>query len=80
LNPQNRLSPPIKADRGAFIIEFVSKSGVNDSLFASVKDSLGSAVLQNKQSQVYQDWFAQLRKSAKIEDYRSEYFREQSTY
>jgi parvulin-like peptidyl-prolyl isomerase len=80
LNPQNRLSPPIKADRGAFIIEFVSKTGVNDSLFASVKDSLGSVVLQNKQSQVYQDWFAQLRKSAKIEDYRSEYFREQSTY
>jgi len=77
LSPQNRLSPPIKTDQGTFIIELVSKTPINDSLFASVKDSLGSAVLQNKQSQVYQDWFAQLRKSAKIQDYRS---REQGAY
>jgi peptidyl-prolyl cis-trans isomerase D len=80
LSPQNRLSPPIKTDQGSFIIEFVSKTPINDSLFASVKDSLASVVLQNKQAQVYQDWFAQLRKSAKIKDYRSEYFREQSVY
>ena len=80
LSLQNRLSPPIKTDQGAFIIEFVSKTKTDDSLFASIKDSLGSMVLQNKQSQVYQDWFAQLRKSAKIEDYRSEYLREQSAY
>jgi peptidyl-prolyl cis-trans isomerase D len=80
LSPQNRLSPPVKTDQGAFIIEFVSKTPINDSLFASVKDSIASLVLQNKQTQVYQDWFAQLRKSAKIEDYRAEYFRESSTY
>jgi peptidyl-prolyl cis-trans isomerase D len=79
LSPQNRLSPPIKTDQGAFIIEFVSKTKANDSLFTSIKDSLGSVVLQNKQSQLYQDWFAQLRKSAKIEDYRAEYFRESSS-
>ena len=77
LSPQNRLSPPIKTDQGTFIIELVSKTRIDDSLFTSVKDSLGSAVLQNKQSQVYQNWFAQLRKSAKIQDYRS---REQGTY
>jgi peptidyl-prolyl cis-trans isomerase D len=77
LSPQNRLSPPIKTDQGTFIIELVSKTPINDSLFASAKDSLGSAVLQNKQSQVYQDWFAQLRKSAKIQDYRN---REQGVY
>jgi peptidyl-prolyl cis-trans isomerase D len=80
LSPQNRLSPPVKTDQGAFIIEYVSKTPINDSLFASVKDSIASVVLQNKQTQVYQNWFAQLRESAKIEDYRSEYFRESSTY
>jgi peptidyl-prolyl cis-trans isomerase D len=71
LNQQNRLSPPIKTDQGTFIIELVSKTPINDSLFTSAKDSLSSVVLQNKQSQIYQDWFAQLRKSAKIQDYRS---------
>jgi hypothetical protein len=33
-------------------------------------------LMQKKQTQVYQDWFAQVREEAKIEDYRSEYFRE----
>jgi len=80
LSPQNPLSPPIKTDQGTFIIEFVSKTKIDDSLFASIKDSLSSVVLQNKQTQVYQDWFAQLRKSAKIEDHRSEYFREETAY
>ena len=80
LNSQNRLSPPIKTERGTYVIEFISRTGIDDSLFLSMKDSLSSAVLQNKQSQVYQDWFTQLRESAEIEDYRSEYFREQSIY
>lgn len=80
LSPQNRLSPPIKTDQGSFIIEYISRIPINDSLFTSIKDSLASVVLQNKQTQVYQDWFTQLRKSAKIEDYRSEYFRESSAY
>ncbi len=80
LNPQNRLSPPIKTDRGTFIIEFVSRTAIDDSLFFAVKDSLSSVVLQNKQAQLYQDWFTWLRNSAEIEDYRSEYFREQDVY
>lgn len=80
LNSQNRVSSPIKTDRGAFIIELASRTKIDDSLFLSLKDSLSSVVLQNKQSQVYQDWFAQIRNSAKIEDYRSEYFKEESVY
>jgi peptidyl-prolyl cis-trans isomerase D len=80
LNSQNRLSPPTKTDLGTFIIEFVSRTRIDDSLFFSIKDSLSSVVLQNKQTQVYRDWFTQLRKSAEIEDHRSEYFREQSLY
>jgi len=80
LNSQNRLSPPIKTERGTYVIEFISRTGIDDSLFLFMKDSLSSVVLQNKQSQLYQDWFTQLRESAEIEDHRSEYFREQSVY
>jgi peptidyl-prolyl cis-trans isomerase D len=80
LGSQNRLSPPIRTDRGTFIIEFVSKTAIDDSLFLSVQDSLSSMVLQEKQRQVYQEWFSQLREAAKIEDYRSEYFRESDVY
>jgi len=80
LHSEDRLSPPIKTDLGTFIIEFVSKTPIDDSLFISIQDSLGSMVLRGKQVQVYQEWFTQLRESAKIKDYRSEYFRESSVY
>ena len=80
LNLQNRLSPPIKTDRGAFIIELVSRTAIDDSLFISLQDSLNSVVLQDKQRRVYEDWYTQLRESAEIVDNRSEYFREQDIY
>jgi peptidyl-prolyl cis-trans isomerase D len=72
----NQISPPVKTDRGSFIIQLVSRTSVDDSLFVAVKDSVTTVLIQRKQSQMYQDWFAQVREEAKIEDYRSEYYRE----
>ncbi len=80
LTHTNQVSPPVKTNQGTFIIQLLSKTAIDDSLFAEVKDSLTSVVLQKKQSQVYQDWFAQVKKEAEIKDYRSEYFREVSPY
>jgi len=80
LTRPNQISPPVKTDVGSFILQLVSRSTVDDSLFATVKDSLASVVLQKKQNQVYQDWFAQVKKEAEIKDYRSEYFRETTSY
>jgi peptidyl-prolyl cis-trans isomerase D len=72
----NQISPPVKTDRGTFIIQLISRTTVDDSLFVAVKDSVTSVLVQKKQSQLYQDWFAQVKEEAKIEDYRSEYYRE----
>jgi peptidyl-prolyl cis-trans isomerase D len=76
LTEPNQVSSPVKTNRGTFIIQLVSKTALDDSLFFSVRDSVMTVLMQKKQSQVYQDWFAQVREEAKIEDYRSEYFRE----
>jgi peptidyl-prolyl cis-trans isomerase D len=76
LTEPKQISGPVKTDRGAFIIQLVSRSTMDDSLFAALKDSVTSVLVQQKQSQVYQDWFANIRGEAEIEDYRSEYFRE----
>lgn len=76
LTEPNQVSSPVKTNRGTFIIQLVSKTALDDSLFVSVKDSVMTVLMQKKQTQVYQDWFAQVREEAKIEDYRSEYFRE----
>jgi peptidyl-prolyl cis-trans isomerase D len=72
----DQISPPVKTDRGTFIIQLLSRTAVDDSAFVAVKDSVTSALVQAKQSQVYQDWFAHVREEADIEDYRSEYYRE----
>ena len=80
LTEPKQISSPVKTNLGTFILQLVSRSTVNDSLFAAVKDSLTFVLLQKKQGQVYQDWFAQVKKGAKIKDYRSEYFREIVSY
>jgi peptidyl-prolyl cis-trans isomerase D len=72
----DQISQPVKTNQGSFIVQLVSRSAIDDSVFAAMKDSLSYVVLQNKQGQTYQDWFAQVKEKADIKDYRSEYFRE----
>ena len=76
LTSSGQISSPARTNLGAFIIQLVSRSVPNDSLFAAAKDSISYVVLQKKQGQVYQDWFSQIRKQADIKDYRSSYYRE----
>jgi peptidyl-prolyl cis-trans isomerase D len=76
LTEPNQISPPVKTRLGTFIIQLLSRTAVDDSLFAAVKDSISYTVLQKKQNETYQNWFAQVKKEAIIKDYRSEYFRE----
>lgn len=76
LTSSGQISSPARTNLGAFIIQLVSRSVPNDSLFAAAKDSISYVVLQKKQGQVYQDWFSQIRKQADIQDYRSSYYRE----
>ncbi len=74
LTQPNQVSSPAKTNLGTFILQLMSRTTVNDSLFAAVKDSLTYVLIQKKQGQVYQDWFTQVKKEAEIKDYRSEYF------
>ncbi|MGB2803723.1 MAG: peptidylprolyl isomerase [Candidatus Zixiibacteriota bacterium] len=80
LTEPKQLSPPVKASQGTFIIQLVSRTLVDDSLFAAVKDSISFVVLQQKQGEAYQDWFSQVKKQAEIKDYRAEYFRDVGSY
>jgi hypothetical protein len=76
LTQSGQISPPVQTNLGSFILQLVSRSVINDSLFAAQMDSLSMVVLQKKQNQTYQEWFAQVKEKAEIKDYRSEYFRE----
>ncbi|MCJ7498168.1 MAG: peptidylprolyl isomerase [candidate division Zixibacteria bacterium] len=72
----NQISPPVKTDQGTYILQLFSKSAVNDSTFKIQGDSLTIQLLRKKQSDFYTQWFENLKKSAKIEDFRNQYYKE----
>jgi len=74
LTPTHKISPPIKAERGSYVLELVSKSALDDTAFEAVKDSLRTDLLEKKQNSMFQVWYAQLKEKAEIEDYREDYF------
>ncbi len=76
LTQPDQISSPVKTSQGSFIVQLISRSTIDDSLFATMKDSLSYVLLQSTQNQTYQDWFAKVKEEADIKDYRSEYFRE----
>jgi parvulin-like peptidyl-prolyl isomerase len=80
LTEPNQLSSPVKTRQGSYIIQLESRTLVDDSLYAAVKDSISFVVLQKKQGEAYQDWFSQVKNNADIKDYRAEYFRDVSPY
>jgi peptidyl-prolyl cis-trans isomerase D len=74
LTPEHKISPPIKTDKGGFILELMSKSDIDDASFESVKDSLKSEITKQKRMETFQLWYTQLKEKAEIENYLEEYF------
>jgi parvulin-like peptidyl-prolyl isomerase len=73
---QNQVSPPVKTTQGAYLLQLVSKSAVNDSTFQVHSDSLKLELLRRKQSDFYTQWFQNLKKNSRIEDFRNQYYKE----
>jgi len=76
LDQMNRISPPIKLTSGTFLLQLISKSEVDETVFQAQKDSLSLDLLRRKQVDFYTQWFENLKKKAKIEDFRDQYYRE----
>ncbi len=76
LDRSNPISSPVKLTNGTYLLQLLSKSAVNDSLFQAERDSLALNLLRKKQSDFYTQWFENLKKKAKIEDFRDQYYRE----
>ncbi len=74
LTPDHKISPPIRAEQGSYVLELVSKSALDDTAFEAVKDSLRTDLLEKKQNNMFQVWYAQLKENAEIEDYLEDYF------
>ncbi len=77
LTETDRISKPVRGKFGVYIIELVSKQAPSDSVFLAQQDSLGAELLQDKQSQIYTNWLNNLKRQAKIQDFREQFFREE---
>ncbi|MDH4222439.1 MAG: peptidylprolyl isomerase [candidate division Zixibacteria bacterium] len=76
LEKGNPISRPIKLNNGTYVLQLISKTMVDDSLFQVEKDSLSLDLLRKKQLDYYNLWFGNIKRKAKIEDFRDQYYRE----
>jgi peptidyl-prolyl cis-trans isomerase D len=69
--PVGQVSPPVKAVRGWVILRVDDRPDVDWTQFDKQKDQLRRSLLNQKQNQFYSAWMGELRKKAKVEDYRT---------
>ena len=69
--PVGQVSEPIKTPRGWVILRVDERPDVDWAEFDKQKDQLRQTLLTQKQNQFYSAWLGDIRKKAKIEDYRT---------
>ena len=67
------IAGPLEGQNGYFIIQLLEKTTFDEQDFESKKSSLRSQLLATKKNGIYQDWLADIKKKAKIQDYRGYY-------
>lgn len=60
----------LKGRTGAFICRIVEVTPADRAGFDATKESLRRSLMQRRQSQVFNEWLAGLKKQADIQDYR----------
>lgn len=60
----------LRGRTGAYVVVVEEKTAANRDAFETQKEQLRRSTLQRRQQQVFNDWLADLRKSAEVEDYR----------
>jgi parvulin-like peptidyl-prolyl isomerase len=68
---KDKLSQPIETNRGIAVAVLTEKNVGSDADFEVQKDNLRKQILQEKKTQVQQNWLQALKKQAKIEDDRN---------
>ncbi|MDH4069542.1 MAG: peptidylprolyl isomerase [Ignavibacteria bacterium] len=65
------ISQPVKGTRGAYLIQLVGKSEFDEVDYAARRPGLRTKLLQDRRNRFYNDWLANLKESADIEDNRA---------
>lgn len=70
-----KISEPIQGQRGAYLIQVLSRTPFDSTAFAAQRASIESRLLQEKKGRFLNDWLARLRERADIQDNRDLFFR-----
>ncbi|MDZ7377276.1 MAG: peptidylprolyl isomerase, partial [candidate division KSB1 bacterium] len=66
----DEVSPVVRGNRGVWVIKMIEKTDFDASAFAAQKENIKNELLQRKQRAALEDWYENLKKEAKIRDYR----------
>ncbi len=69
------ISPPVKGNRGWYLIELIEKDEFDEQAYLQARPQLYEELLRQKRMRAYSEWLAQLRENAEIKDYRYYFFR-----
>lgn len=67
------VSQPVQGSRGWYIIQLVSKTAYDENDFQQQKESIKAQLAVRLRNQAFSQWYGNLKKEAKIKDYRSLY-------
>ncbi len=70
--PQGEMSPAVKGSEGYFIMRLDKRPPFDEQLYRTQKDQLRAQLLQQKRMIAASMWMDQVRKAARIQDYRAE--------
>ena len=71
---EGKYSEVINQEDGAYLVRLLEKMSFDENEFAEQKDVFAQQLLDQRQQEVVENWFAQLYDSANIEDNRHQFF------
>ncbi len=72
--PLNKVSNPVKGEKGYYLIKVLSRTPFNAKTFAIQKNTIMNNLLEQKKRNFINEWIAGLKKNADIVDHRSQFF------
>ncbi len=72
---KGEISPVVETEKGFYILQLLSKKGIDEKGFAEEKDDLRKEILQAKRKEAFTKWFTAIRDKAVIKDYRNQFYK-----
>lgn len=73
--PVGQVSTPLNVARGVLVMRVDERKPADESQFTAQKNQLTNQILNQRRSEIYQDWLKQLKARAEIKDYRDVYLK-----